>query len=172
MALGFGRRLLGLCVPPVLFCTLDATMTLLGQSHAYWSGNYRAVNEMSPVFNRLLQLHPIAYVLGTAVWAAVFFSIIVVLPETLALIITLAVTIGHAAGAATWFLLRGGHAYQLIMLLWLLAAVVLALGIRYGYRAYKPGEYILDRWPMAVRWVMSAVLFAIGAYLFLWPHPI
>jgi hypothetical protein len=170
MARGIWRRVLGLGMPPVLFSALDATMTLLGQSPSYWAGDYRIVNEMSPTFRHLLQINPLAFLGGIWVWMAVFVGIIVLLPETLALIIALAVTFGHAAGAATWFMYRGGSSYQLANGLCLVSAVVLAMRIRLGYRAYGAGEYSLDRWPASVRWGLSAVLFGVGVYVFLLPR--
>ena len=60
--------------------------------------------------------------------------------------------------------------YQAVNGLLLLAAVALGLGIRYGWRAGPPEPYRLP--PRLARWwwVLSATLFAVGAYLFLWPR--
>jgi hypothetical protein len=167
---GVRRRLLGLCLPALLAWALDNTLTLAGQSPAYWDGNYAAVNEASPTFNHLLQFHPAAFVLGAVVWAAVFIGIILLLPDVFALILSIAVTLGHTVGAATWILWRFGYGYQMCNALFLGAAAVLGLGIRYGWQAAPADEYDLGGWSLGRRWMAAAVLFAVGAYLFLWPR--
>ena len=63
---------LGLCLPPLVFCLLDAAITLFGQSAQYWAGDYAQVNEGSPTFYDLLQIRPAASVVGTLVWILVF----------------------------------------------------------------------------------------------------
>jgi len=167
---GVTRRLLGLCLPPLLAWGLDVTLTLVGQSADYWAGNYAAVNEASPTFNQLLQIHPMAFVLGDLVWAAVFVGIILLLPDTLALIISIAVTFGHTIGAATWMLWRFEYRYQASLALLLGSSVVLGLGVRYGWRAAPAEEYNLRGWSWRWRWIVSACLFAVGVYLYLWPR--
>jgi hypothetical protein len=65
---GVWRRFIGLCLPPVALCLLDATLTLTGQTEFYWAGDYSQVNEGSPTFHQLLSIHPLAFVAGQAVW--------------------------------------------------------------------------------------------------------
>jgi hypothetical protein len=167
---GVTRRLLGLCLPALLAWALDNSVTLVGQSPAYWAGNYAAVNEGSPTFNQLLQIHPTAFALGAVVWAGVFTGIILLLPDVLALIISIAVTLGHTVGAATWILYRFGYGYQMCNALFLGSAIALGLGIRYGWRAVPADEYDLRGWSWRRRWIVAALLFAVGTYLFLWPR--
>src|SRR5262249_48473896 len=95
----FSRRLLGLCLAPVLVWSVDCTLTLCGQSEAYWAGigtrhidginalhNYgSSVNEVSPTSRMLL-----------------LCSLIMLLPGTLALVTCVAATLGHTWGATTW----------------------------------------------------------------------
>jgi hypothetical protein len=126
--------------------------------------------EVSPTFRHLLQTHPAAFVAGSLAWAAVFVAGILLLPDTLALIASLAVTFGHAVGAATWLLFHFHFGYQAGNGLFLLAAVALGLGIRWGWRAAPAEEYRLAGWPPGLRWALVAGLVAIGAYLFLWPR--
>ena len=95
------RRLLWLCLLPALLACLDGALTLVGQSAEYWAGNYARVNESSPTFNHMLARHPLAFVAGVAGWILVFTSLILLLPQTLALTISIAVTIGHTWGAAS-----------------------------------------------------------------------
>jgi hypothetical protein len=151
---------------------LDGTITLVGQSANYWAGNYAGVNEGSPTFHHLLQIHPAAFAIGILVWAAVFVGIILMLPDTLSLIISIAVTFGHTVGAATWLLYRFRYGYQACNGLFLLSAVLLGLAIRWGWQAVPRQEYQLPFLSPAWRWVLAALLFAVGAYLFLWPRSI
>ena len=167
---GVRQRFLGLCLPPLTFSMLDGLLTLAGQSPEYWAGAYGGVNETSPTFHHLLATHPLAFAGGTLGWMVVFVGIILLLPDTLALIVCIAVTLGHAAGAATWVVWRFQYGYQACNGLFLLAAVAIGLGIRWGWQARPPQEYRLPSSLANWRWILSAVLFAIGAYLFLWPR--
>jgi hypothetical protein len=169
---GVWDRLLGLCLPPLLLCALDGTLTLLGQAPAYWAGDYRAVNEASPTLHHLLRIHPAAFAAGLLAWAAVFVGLIVLLPDTLALMVGIAVTFGHTAGAATWLLFRFQYSYQACNGLFLASAVLLGLGIRWGWRARPAQACGPAGWPAGLRWALVAVLCGVAAYLFLWPRTI
>jgi hypothetical protein len=143
---------------------------LAGQSPAYWSGDYAQENESSPTFNHLLQVHPAGFAAGILAWATVFVGIIVLLPETAALMMSIAVTLGHTAGAATWLLWRFQYGYQACNALFLASAVVLALGIRYGWRASPEHNYQFRGWSLGLRWLAATGLFCVCVYLFLWPR--
>jgi hypothetical protein len=58
------RRMLALCLPPLLAGLLDMSVTLHGQSEAYWAGDYSQVNEMSGNLRSWLQMSPIAFLGG------------------------------------------------------------------------------------------------------------
>jgi hypothetical protein len=161
---------LGLCLPPLIFCAFDGLITLGGQSADYWAGNYSAVNEVSPTFNALLRLHPAAYMAGVLVWVAVFVGLILLLPDTLALIVSIAVTFGHTVGAATWLLFRFQYGYQACNGLFLLSSVLLGIGIRHGWRAKPALPYQPTGLHPLVRWGLVVALFGIGLYLFIWPR--
>lgn len=170
--IGLRHRFLGLCLPPMAFCVLDAILTLAGQSSAYWAGNYNHVYEVSPTFNHLLATHPLAFVLGILAWMLVFSGIILLLPDTLSLIVSIAVTFGHMLGALTWQLWEFRYGYQAANGLVLLAAVVLGGCIRYGWQATPRQEYKLTFLPGWLKWVLVVILFGIGVYLFLWPRSV
>ncbi len=166
------NRFFGLCLPPLLLCLLDGTLTLLGQSAEYWAGNYSQANEGSPSFNSMLNLSPWAAVALMAVWIGVFVGIILLLSDTLALIVSIAVTLGHTVGAASWIyfrFFRDQYGYQLCNALFLFTAVLLGTSIRWGWQAVPSEHYRVGRKPI-LRWAAVAVLFAVGVYLFLWPH--
>lgn len=166
------HRLLGLCLPPAIFCLADGAITLAGQSEAYWSGQYHLVNEGSPTFNQLLQIHPLAFVAGILGWAMVFSGIILLLPETLALIVSIAVTFGHTLGTATWILYRFQYGYQACNGLLLSSAIILGLGIRWGWKAQPPAGYRYFGLGLITRTVLCLLLFGVGVYLYLWPRSI
>ena len=102
---GLRQRFLGLCLPPILFCMIDFTLTLDGQPAAYWEGNRSGIIEGSPTFHYLLTVNPAAFVVGVLVWIAIFVALLLLLPDTPALITSIAIVLGHTAGTAAW--LRG-----------------------------------------------------------------
>jgi hypothetical protein len=167
---GLKRRLLGLCLPPLLLCLLDNTLTLVGQSAQYWAGNYLRANEGSPTFHQLLQTHPAAFIAGSAIWAMVFVGGILLLPDTLALIASIAITFGHTIGVATWLLYRFHCGYQLCNSLVLLSATLVGVGIRWGWRARPEPEYRLWKLPSLVRGGLAGLLLGVGMYVYLWPR--
>lgn len=169
---GVRQRFLGLCLPPLAFAVLDGSLTLAGQSAEYWGGAYTRVNEVSPTFHHLLAAHPLAFAGGLLGWMAVFVGFILLVPDTLALVVSIVITFGHAVGAATWVLWRFQYSYQMCNGLFLLAAVSLGLGIRWGWRAGPLEPYRLTPRVARWRWVLAAALFAVGVYLFLWPRSV
>jgi len=164
------HRLLGLCLPPLVFVALDNGLTLLGQSAKYWAGNYRSANEVSPTFNYLLQIHPAAFVMGSLVWAALIVAVILLLPDFLALITSIVVTFGHTIGAATWLLYRFNYGYQMCLGLLLVASTILGSGLYWGWQAKPVQKAPFSNWSPALRWVLIASLVGIAVYLFLWPR--
>jgi hypothetical protein len=167
----FRRRLFGLCLPPAATASLDAALTLRGQSAEYWAGNYARVNELSPTFHHLLAYHPVAFVAGFLGWVFIFATMILLLPRTLALAMSLAVTIGHTWGATTWLLHRFQFGYQTCEALFVLTALVLALGIERIWGAEdKAAELVGSRLRPPLRWGLVALLAGIAGYLFLWPR--
>ncbi len=168
----FRRRLFGLCLPPAAAASLDAVLTLRGQSAEYWAGNYAWVNELSPSFHHWLSFHPLVFAVGFLGWVLVFAALILLLPRTLALATSLAVTVGHTWGATTWLLYRFHYGYQACQGLFVVTALVLALGIDrvWGGTGPKSDAPVGEHWPLLLRWGTIAALFGIVAYLFLWPR--
>ncbi len=170
MISGLRQRFLGLCLPPLVFWALDATLTLIGQSAAYWQGQRAYVNEGSPTFHYLLTVHPAAFAAGMAGWAAIFVAVLLLLPDTLALIVSVAIVLGHAAGTATWLYYHFKFGYQMCNGLFFLAAVAVGIGVRWGWRAGPSEALRLDRIPQVWRWTLILLLGGTGIYLFLWPR--
>jgi hypothetical protein len=170
MGTGVGHRLLGLSLPPVVFCAIDAVVTLVGQSAAYWAGQYHFVMEGSPTPYHLLQIHPLAFVLGILAWMAMFSAVILLLPDFLALVVSIVVTFGHTAGAATWVWWRFAYGYQWCLGLFLAASVILGTGVYWGWQARPAQQHPLSNWSPILRWTLIVLLFGVAVYLFLWPR--
>jgi hypothetical protein len=151
---------------------LDGTITLIGQPEEYWAGNYSLAMEGNPTFDSLLRMSPRAAVAVFAVWIGVYVGIILLLPDTLALIVSIAVTLLHAVGAATWLCFHFfsfQYGYPLCEVLLLFTAVLLGTSIRWGWQATPAQHYHLGLKPIR-RWVAVAVLFAVAVYLIFWPY--
>lgn len=93
-----------MCCGPVVACLCDLTVTLIGQSTEYWSGNWEAVTEGNPIPHWLLMQHPLALCGGIAVWITVFCTAIIRLRRQPAKVIAFIVILGHATAAGTWLL--------------------------------------------------------------------
>lgn len=167
----FRLRSLWLLVPPILLCCLDFGLTLYGQSDAYWSGGYRDVNELSPSFAKYLSMHPLAFACAGLVWIGIFSSLISILPDKIAMTISICVVIGHMTGAASWLAYRFGS-YQACNALFLLTAVVIVGAFNLGRS--DTGGTLIDwsrtRVPAWTRWVLAAILIVLPIWWFLIPH--
>ena len=93
-----------MCAGPVVMVVVDATLTLWGQAPEYWTDGYAFVRENNPIACRLLELHPVAFVLGVVLWTALFTAAIHRLPIEWARVVAFVVMFGHTFGAATWLL--------------------------------------------------------------------
>ena len=163
------RRFLGLCLVPVLLAAFDCWLTLHGQTKEYWAGNYSQVLEGSPTFHKLLAHGPLCYVAGASGWVLAFVGMILLMPQTLALAVSIALTLGHAIGAASW-VVDFPYGYQLYSGMCVFAAVGLAIGIRWGWRAEPQNDAPVGaRLHFGLRWLLIALLCGIEVY-FLWPH--
>jgi hypothetical protein len=166
------RRLLGFGIPCLLAWMLDVGLTLHGQPPEYWAGDYARTTEGAPFYRRLYTWHPAVAVGGHALWVALLVGLVVLLPEVLAVVLTIAVVFGHTAGAYTWvvsllYAASGPAAtgwYQAANGMFLASAAVVGVGVRWAVRsgALHGGQEVRRqswRW----RWGGAAVLFAIGA---------
>jgi hypothetical protein len=164
--MGLRAKVLGRCLPPVLMCMMDASLTLAGQPAEYWRGKPDAINEASPICHHLLAIHPMAFAAGILVWMGIFVSLILLMSSTMALVATTTLTVGHTYGAESWFH-RLSHSYSLESAFLLMAGVVLATGIRFGWEiSAGQGSVILPQSNLYRR-LMIAALLGVTAYLFL-----
>jgi hypothetical protein len=117
------RERLWLCVAPAALCLLDYSLTLLGQPATYWAGNYASYNEDDPLGGWALGKHPLAFLVYMLLWIALVSAPVLVLPRSLAKIVSLAVAMGHATGAASWARLMLGR-YEVYPILFLACAAL------------------------------------------------
>lgn len=166
------NRIFGLCLPPLLIGILDGSITLLGQSKEYWAGNYSLAQEGNPTFYGMMIISPWAAVALFAIWIGLFVGLILLLPDTLALIVSIAVTFSHAVGAATWlyfYFFHRQYGYQLCDSLFLFTAVLLGTCIRYGWQVVPAKPYHVGLKPTH-RWVTVAILLAVWLFINFWPY--
>ena len=127
------KRRVWLCVPPFALCVLDQTITLVGQPAAYWGGDYSLAHEGNPWFHWLLQQHPLAFEAGILAWITLFSSLIIFLPQRVAMTISIAIVLGHAWGASTWIYWRIPNGYWFVLALYLVSAsLIVAVWEKFG----------------------------------------
>ena len=119
------RRKLLLCIPPLILCLIDQTITLIGQTPAYWSGDYSNAREANPWFNWLLRQHPLAFEAGILLWIVVFVCAILFLPRLVSMVISVAIVLGHTWGTATWLCLKYTHGYWITIGMFVLSGIVI-----------------------------------------------
>ena len=163
------RRLIGLCLVPVLLAVLDGSVTLIGQPPAYWAGDHSRVLEGTPGFRLLLTYGPAAYIAGLTVWVLAFVGMILLLPSTLALAVCLMFTLGHTIGAFSWInRFHSPLTRELPVFINAIAAVGLALGIRWWASSPRDDTPLGASLPNAIRWAIVAMLCAVPI-LYSWP---
>jgi hypothetical protein len=165
------RRLLGMGVPCLLAFLLDSSLTLQGQPAEYWSGNYAYTTEGAPLMRHLYMVHPLAAVAGYLVWAGLVLGLLVLLPEVLAVILSIAVVFGHVGGAYTWLApaITVGW-YQTVNGMFAVTAVVLGVGLHWALRAPVGTEATsTKRLPAWLRWGLIILLFGTGCAMIFAP---
>ena len=76
---------------------LDDGLTLLQQPPAYWAGDYSKAQEGDAWFYHLMAIHPAAFISWRAATAFITVGMILLMPQTLALTISIAYTLGHVS---------------------------------------------------------------------------
>jgi len=76
-------------------------------------------------------IHPGVFVAAGILWITLFSAIIFLLPELSALTFSVAIVLGHMAGAATWLAFRFNN-YQACGAMFLLTAFTIACSFKRG----------------------------------------
>ncbi|MGB1310927.1 MAG: hypothetical protein ACPG47_06925 [Leucothrix sp.] len=130
MPLQWNRTKCWLCLPFILVFLCDGSITLYGQSTAYWAGDYTLANESFPAFNWALQQHPMVFVAQSLCWVTVFCLLILTLPDFVSEVMSFALVQGHTWGVMTWLVYSLQLNYYLCLLYFLGIAVVLVYSFR------------------------------------------
>jgi hypothetical protein len=166
------RRLLGLVLPCLLPWMLDVSLTVSGQPPEYWAGDYSRTTEGGAFYRRMYELHPAAGVGGHLLVFVFVATLLLLLPEWMAVVLALAGAFGSAWGASTWIQLYlvtraawGAPAvvnwYQAINALFFATAVVAGVCVWWTVRGSALASVGVPHQPIAGgRWALIAVLFA------------
>jgi hypothetical protein len=130
---------LWLCLPPVALCLIDHALTMGSQPAAYWAGDYAAAREANEGLCWLMRQHPLAIHAALFAWLGLVGALVLALPRRPALLLALAVTIGHTFGAATWLHHTVTAGYWLAIGLCLVSAALVVVAVECGLAA-PPGE--------------------------------
>lgn len=162
-------RHLILALAPSFACTVDASLTLHGQSVAYWSGDTASVNEMSPEPRKLLAISPWLFAFVVAGWIGANCFFVVCTSRLPATIFACSVTIAHVGAAATWILWSSPYGYQICILLKVVSGAILAVSINFVYS--RPDTVApFPLFPPAVYDAVLLIFLCAVAYMFLVPH--
>ena len=127
------KNRLWLSLPPFIFCMLDQGLTLWYQPAEYWRGHYEEAFEGDPIMFRLLSQHPLIFETVIVMWVIVFTTLIISLPKRLAMILSIAITIGHTLGAVSWIRYMAFYNYPIYIILIFVVALMIVLAWEEGY---------------------------------------
>ena len=104
--------------------------------------------------------------------SALILGIIVVLPATPALIISIALTFGHVVGVCSWLLYRFEFGYQACNGMFLIAAISTGIVHPLWLAGDAATRLATARLASATSLVAGRNVFGIGIYLFVWPREV
>ncbi len=175
------RRLIGLGLPCLCAVLLDDALTLHGQPVEYWAGEYARTSEAAPFYRLLYAWHPAAVAGGYLLWIGLLGGLLVLLPEVLAVVLAIAVVLGHTWGASTWVVgmilrkydplavLAAGGEYKATNALFVFAALIVGVGVHWTVRSgalYDRAE-LRRQLPGWLRWgLVFLLLGAVAAIVF------
>ena len=120
------RDRLFLHLPPLAMIPLDVGLTLWGQSPSYWVDGLFA-NEGNPLAERLLLIHPMAFLGAGVVWLVFVQGLISILPRIAALSVSVAVAQSHAWAAGGWIRMFFPYPHLFLAMLFLASAAMAVL---------------------------------------------
>lgn len=101
------RGRIWLLLPALLLYMADITLTLVGQSSAFWAGDHTNVTEKNPIADPLLRNGPICFLAAAVSWGIAFSLIAGFARVSIAQMIVYLLALGHAIGSATWLTRHG-----------------------------------------------------------------
>lgn len=162
------RRLIGMGIPFGLAFVTDTALTtaLTVRGLRPWEVEDRLF------FHTLYLIHPLAPIAGYLMWACVIIGLLLLLPDVLAVIVTIVVVFGHVGGAYSQiYPFLGSWYYQPANGLFLLTAATLGTGLWWSARAsravYRSGH--ANGLPALLRWGLIALLTGVAGFMVLIP---
>jgi len=157
------RRLLGMGIPFAL-AFLPATALAVGRDSTLDAGDCL-------VFHAMYRIHPLAMIGGYLAWGGAVLGLLVLLPEVLAVILTIAVVFGHVAGVYSQLTMDlGKWWYQAANGLFLITAIALGSGLWWSARGPSIERAVPEKHlPPARRWGLIAFLLVVAGGLILIP---
>lgn len=163
------RRLLGMGIPFALAFVTDTALTtaLTVRGYRPWEVEDRLF------FHTLYLIHPLAPLAGYLMWACVIIGLLLLLPEVLAVIVTIVVVFGHVGGAYSQLSpVLGSWEYQITNGVFVLTAVVLGTGLWWSARASPAVQRSGQAKGLLalLRWVLIALLTGVAGCMVLIPR--
>jgi hypothetical protein len=162
------RRLIGMGIPFGLAFVTDTALTtaLTVRGLRPWEVEDRLF------FHTLYLIHPLAPIAGYLMWACVIIGLLLLLPDVLAVIVTIVVVFGHVGGAYSQiYPFLGSWYYQPANGLFLLTAATLGTGLWWSARAsravHRSGH--ANGLPALLRWGLIALLTGVAGFMVLIP---
>ena len=118
-----------------------------------------------------MSLHPLIFVGAGFLWIAIVSALILLLPERIALTLTVAIVIGHMAGAATWLMYRF-NLYQACNVLFLMTSALIVLTFKRGQNTDGRAAFNWEQTglPSWTRWIVIALLAGLPLWWFIIPR--
>ena len=118
-----GKKLY-LILPPVLFVFIDALITLIGQTTAYWA-DHAHVEEANPLSAYMLSCGPGFFIVEQLLMTLAIVLLVAYLPRQVTLLASISFVLGHAFGFLTWMLFRYGMFWFVYIYFPLIALIVI-----------------------------------------------
>jgi hypothetical protein len=93
---------LWIVLPSVVVTLADWVATFIFQPIAYWAGTFAARNEISPLGNGLLSIHPVAFSVFMVIYIIFIVVLVFLLKPPWNKVVALTVVVGHTAGIYGW----------------------------------------------------------------------
>jgi hypothetical protein len=113
-----------LVVPVWLWLACDVTLTLAGQSDAYWTGDYAAAIEANPFAYPFLAQGPLLFAFSALVWAMFLGLLVACFSHRLVRWLTIVSAASNAIGGCTWLVRHGSWGWALAVPYLVVAAEV------------------------------------------------
>lgn len=89
--------------PALIASIIDITVTTLGQSPEYWSGNLQEVNEANPVGGFFMSNHVLGLFVISGIEILLIIALGLYLPEKITKYLLLFVLVAHTCAVGSWF---------------------------------------------------------------------